>query len=194
MRTSRASLQPWEMTCIVAGFPSNIAALQFEWAWHNAHLTRHIPQGEKMSLATTRVKTVSKTGKAKRGPGRPRTSLMDKLSNLHLLLRAPYFSHWPLEVRFFCQDIFGVWQTWCERVDGQIRPGITQILDMEQKTPIPQDWRQCRCQSKQASHRQRGADWPVSTRATKHSGMSSRKDGFCLTKTNISRVGSVRNK
>ena len=135
MRTSRVSLRPWEMTCIVAGFPSNIAALQFEWAWHNAHLTRHIPAEERISFATTRTKTLKKTGKVSRRPGRPRTSLTDKLSNLHLLLRVPYFSQWPLEVRFFSEEVYKVWQKWCERVDGNIRSGIKILLDLPQVEP-----------------------------------------------------------
>lgn len=134
-RTSRASLRPWEMTCIVAGFPSNIAALQFEWAWHNAHLTRHITPTERISFATTRTKT-SKTGKTTRRPGRPRTSLMDKLSNLHILLRTPYFSKWPLELRFFNEEVYRSWVTWCGRVDTYLRPGIRVILDPPQAQPL----------------------------------------------------------
>jgi structure-specific endonuclease subunit SLX1 len=131
VRTSRVSLRPWEMTCIVAGFPSNIAALQFEWAWHNAHLTRHITPDERISFATTRTKT-KKTGKVSTRPGRPRTSLTDKLSNLHLLLRVPYFSQWPLEVCFFSEEVYKVWQKWCDRVDGNIRSGIKVYLDPPQ--------------------------------------------------------------
>lgn len=134
MRTSRLSLRPWEMTCAVAGFPSNIAALQFEWAWQNAHLTRHVPQAQRLSFPTTYTKTSARTGKTRKTPGRPRTSLMDKLSNLHLLLRAPYFSQWPLEVRFFNQDAFRSWQSWCDRVDAEIRPGIRVHLDLPERT------------------------------------------------------------
>ncbi|ETI24684.1 hypothetical protein G647_04053 [Cladophialophora carrionii CBS 160.54] len=131
VRTSRSSLRPWEMGCIVAGFPSNIAALQFEWAWTNAHLTRHISAEQRISFATTRTKA-SKSGKITHRPGRPRNSLIDRLSNLHLLLRVPYFSKWPLEVRFFSEDMYRCWTTWCARVDRHIRPGIKVIWDPAQ--------------------------------------------------------------
>jgi structure-specific endonuclease subunit SLX1 len=130
VRTSRNSLRPWEMTCIVAGFPSNTAALQFEWAWQNPDLTRHILSDERISFATARTEASSRTGQMPNRPGRPQTSLIDKLSNLHLLLRVPYFSRWPLEVRFFNKDVFRTWQTWVERVDQNIRSGIKVFLDL----------------------------------------------------------------
>lgn len=57
---------------------------------------------------------------------------MDKLSNLHLLLRAPYFSKWPLEVRFFSQDVYRSWQTWCGRVDTHLPAAIEVHFDPAQ--------------------------------------------------------------
>lgn len=121
------------MVCIVAGFPSNIAALQFEWAWHNAHLTRHITSEDRISIPTSRIKTYVKTGKTRKKIGRPRTSMIDKLSNLHLLLRAPYFSKWPLELRFFNHSVHKSWLAYSERVDDQIRPDIPILLDLAQQ-------------------------------------------------------------
>ena len=140
VRTSRLSLRPWEMTCIVAGFPSNIAALQFEWAWQNAHLTRQISATERISFPTTKKPKTNKNGRMVRRPGRPRTSLLDKLSNLHLLLRAPYFSRWPLEVRFFSQDTYETWQNWCTRVDTRLSSTLKVILDLSQATEASEDF------------------------------------------------------
>ncbi|KAI9676387.1 MAG: Slx4p interacting protein [Caeruleum heppii] len=128
-KTSRNSLRPWEMTCIVSGFPSHIAALQFEWAWQNTHLTRHIPVAERITEARTRIRTSPKTGRTRRRLTRPPLNLTDKLANLHLLLRADSFCRWPLHVRFFCQDVFDLWQRWCDRVDERISESVKVALD-----------------------------------------------------------------
>ncbi|KAL2040710.1 hypothetical protein N7G274_006689 [Stereocaulon virgatum] len=132
VRTSRRNLQPWEMTCIVTGFPSKIAALQFEWAWHNSHVTKKIAQEQRITIAETGEKVSRKTGRKRKRPVRPRTSLTEKLSNLHLLLRVPGFIRWPLHVRFFCEDVYQKWYRWDQTVDGTLRSGTKIILDVAQ--------------------------------------------------------------
>ncbi|KAF2220682.1 hypothetical protein BDZ85DRAFT_171512, partial [Elsinoe ampelina] len=110
VRTSRASLRPWEMSCIVVGFPSKIAALQFEWAWQNTHLTRHIAPDERISRMGTKTKYSPRTGRKHTKVTRPRMSLNDRLVNLHILLSAQSFRRWPLSVRFFAPDVYKAWQ------------------------------------------------------------------------------------
>ncbi|SCV74406.1 BQ2448_6838 [Microbotryum intermedium] len=39
-KTKRA--RPWTMSLLVHGFPSKLQALQFEWAWQNPHISRHL--------------------------------------------------------------------------------------------------------------------------------------------------------
>ncbi|KAK5137708.1 hypothetical protein LTR08_007279 [Meristemomyces frigidus] len=127
-RTSRDSLRPWEMTCLVTGFPSKIAALQFEWAWQNTHLTRHVAPDTRITQARTTVRFSPRSGKARKRVARPRFCLTDRLANLHLLLRASSFERWPLKVTFYAEDVFRVWTKWTKTQVEKLRPGIEVLL------------------------------------------------------------------
>ena len=129
-KTSRNTLRPWEMVCIVSGFPSNIAALQFEWTWQNPHLTRRILEEERITIRET-VRKISRSGKVYKRPARPRMSLKDRLANLHLLLRVPSFARWPLKVTFFNQDVYDTWTKHVKHTNGLLGDHVEVIADIE---------------------------------------------------------------
>lgn len=83
---------------MVTGFPSKIAALQFEWALQHPGLTRHLDSAERLKHH------------ARRG-------LAEKLSVLHLLLSSRSFARWPLDLRFLVQDVYAVWE-------NKVRPAM----------------------------------------------------------------------
>ncbi|GAB1314504.1 Slx4p interacting protein [Madurella fahalii] len=120
-RTSRHSLRPWEMVGLVSGFPSMTAALKFEWALTNPHISVHIPSGSRI--------TISNGVKANGQPRRPSKSLVSVLSNLHLLLRVPSFARWPLKLHFFVPEVYAVWRKQCAAVTEKLRPGFIVATD-----------------------------------------------------------------
>lgn len=128
-RTSKQNLRPWQMVCIVTGFPSKIAALQFEWAWQNPHVTKRFAEAD--HVAKDKVpKRTTKSGRTI--PRRPQVTLSGGLGTLHGLLRGPSFAAWPLSVRFFCKDVHRVWEAWASRSAGDIPETIDVILDERQ--------------------------------------------------------------
>ncbi|KAK3351272.1 hypothetical protein B0H65DRAFT_112825 [Neurospora tetraspora] len=103
-RTSKKSLRPWDMVCLVSGFPSMIAALKFEWALNNPHKSLHIP-------AEKRAEAVKGLGRRKTGHlKRPRKSLTGVMESLRMLVGVRSFGRWPLRVHFFEEEVWRVWE------------------------------------------------------------------------------------
>ncbi|KAI8625537.1 GIY-YIG catalytic domain-containing protein [Xylariaceae sp. FL1651] len=120
-RTSRKTLRPWEMIGLVSGFPGMVAALKFEWALTNPHLSLHIPSSSRITISTQT--------KRNGHPKRPRHSLNSIISNLHLLLRVPSFARWPLKLHFFAPEAHKVWTKWCSTANEPLRKTVPVLTD-----------------------------------------------------------------
>ncbi|KAK3308537.1 uncharacterized protein B0T15DRAFT_109919 [Chaetomium strumarium] len=120
-RTARRRLRPWEMVGLVSGFPSMTAALKFEWALNNPHLSVHIPSEARITISSQ----VKRNGQ----PKKPSKSLSSVMSNLHLLLRVPSFVRWPLTLHFFDRNVFAAWERWCATASEQLRPSLRVVTD-----------------------------------------------------------------
>ena len=71
--------------------------------------------------------------RTRRRPARPKMSLKDRLSNLHLLVRVPSFTRWPLEVRFFNEEVYRSWQECTRSLEDGIGSNVKTVLDIRER-------------------------------------------------------------
>ena len=89
------------MVLLVHGFPSKIAALQFEWAWQNPHLSRQAPLASKLLLR--------KKMEEKRRYTNPRLSLIQRVEIVREMLGFEGWRRWPLRVSILDEEVVKVW-------------------------------------------------------------------------------------
>ncbi|KAI1435954.1 GIY-YIG catalytic domain-containing protein [Xylaria sp. CBS 124048] len=123
-RTSR--VRPWEMVGLVSGFPNMIAALKFEWALNNPHVSLHIPEDSRISRPIKR--------RGRRRLRRPPHKIDSIMSNLHLLLRVPSFVRWPLKLHFFAPKVHSVWSECCNMAVEPLRTTLPVYTDFPPST------------------------------------------------------------
>ncbi|KAL5514722.1 hypothetical protein ACEPAG_2038 [Sanghuangporus baumii] len=96
-KTSRS--RPWVMQMIVHGFPSRLAALQFEWAWQHPHLSRHLRQARSDGQ-------MFGTGKRRSGVN---GTLKGNIKTVRTMLATHPYSTWPLHVKLFTHEAVKHW-------------------------------------------------------------------------------------
>ena len=132
-RTSRVKLRPWKMVILVTGFPSKIAALQFEWAWQNPHRTRHLRNDEPESEDLLKFMQAFPMKRPKQGPG----SLSGKLLSLISLLSTQSFNRWPLQIDLFDPDAVDIWQRQVKKSAPDITSRISICVHADARPVAP---------------------------------------------------------
>lgn len=150
--------RPWVMDMLVYGFPSKLAALQFEWSWQSPHVSRHMRQvarsggtpsssagrGAPLYPPTRKKYFVSpRTGRARI---MARTSSVPEMRMLVLraLLASEPFCFWGLRVAFFSEFAYGMWrylETEWERHRGVPRWRSARITER----PLPENYPRIVC-------------------------------------------------
>ncbi|KAL0956180.1 hypothetical protein HGRIS_002340 [Hohenbuehelia grisea] len=87
--------RPWVMQMIVHGFPSKLAALQFEWAWQHPYVARHLR---------------NESGKAVFSKSSKNRYLKGNIQVVRTMIASHPYNTWPLHVKLFTTQAVKFWE------------------------------------------------------------------------------------
>ncbi|KAF8607341.1 hypothetical protein BDV93DRAFT_553059 [Ceratobasidium sp. AG-I] len=117
--------RPWVMTMIVHGFPSKLAALQFEWAWQHPYMSRHLRESETTQKGKQSFSYIFKRdGKA--------NLLKTKILVARTMLPLAPYNTWPLHVKIFTGEAKKLWdEVQRPGLDAPLPRGFTYTVEYE---------------------------------------------------------------
>ncbi|TFK44508.1 hypothetical protein BDQ12DRAFT_594993, partial [Crucibulum laeve] len=107
--------RPWVMQMIVYGFPSKLAALQFEWAWQHPHISRHLRDTEGKSLF----------------PTRSLAHLKKDINVVRTMVSSHPFNRWPLHIKLFTEEAVKCWNDATRNAVVPLPPGFMYTIELE---------------------------------------------------------------
>ena len=109
--------RPWEMLLVLHGFPSQVVALQFEWAWQQPHLSKPVRDA-------VRAAGLSERGDAAR-----------KVKVLCEMLSVPPWSRYPLTLRWLKPENEGNLLQGCRPLPANVRTAVGSVESIECAPP-----------------------------------------------------------
>ncbi|KAJ8696614.1 Slx4p interacting protein, variant 2 [Pleurotus ostreatus] len=104
------------MQMIVHGFPSKLAALQFEWAWQHPHISRHLRDGH---------------GKPLFHYDRKAKYLKSSIRIVRTMISTHPYNTWPLHVKLFTNEAVTHWNDAAAHATLDALQGFTCSVELE---------------------------------------------------------------